>query len=310
MIAKECENDELRYVGGKEENEPIEVIFYEAEPEFYQSVFIHPYEGKVLLVKNHYSGFFDFVLKGHIRLWLPKIIGEYVVSFSVLFYFIMVISGIILWWPKRKSQRKHKFKFNWKSSTRWKRKNYDLHSIIGFYSSALISTLIFTGCVMAFGVFYFLTYKAFGGDKNFRFEPPIGQQVENNSLATQNLDRLVYSLLDNTPEASSLEVHVPESDTATILVEVFKDEAIHYNIDYRFFDQTNLKEMPNHSIYGKYEHTDVADKVIRMNYDIHIGSIGGIWGKILAFICSLISASLPVTGFTIWLGRKKKNRLA
>ncbi|MEO1548660.1 MAG: PepSY-associated TM helix domain-containing protein, partial [Bacteroidota bacterium] len=45
-----------RYIHGtlfKKENDAIEVIFYEADPEFYQSVFINPYSGEVLHVKDH-----------------------------------------------------------------------------------------------------------------------------------------------------------------------------------------------------------------------------------------------------------------
>jgi len=51
-----------------------------------------------------------------------------------------------------------------------------------------------------------------------------------------------------------------------------------------------------------------GEKVVGANYDIHVGSILGIWTKILAFIISLICASLPVTGFLVWYGRRKKNR--
>ncbi|WP_291139779.1 PepSY domain-containing protein, partial [Flavobacterium sp. UBA7663] len=42
------------------------------------------------------------------------------------------------------------------------------------------------------------------------------------------------------------------------------------------------------------------------NYDIHIGAIFGIWSKILALIISLVCASLPVTGFFIWWGKRNK----
>ncbi|WP_242499314.1 PepSY domain-containing protein [Flavobacterium sp. 140616W15] len=42
-----------------------------------------------------------------------------------------------------------------------------------------------------------------------------------------------------------------------------------------------------------------------MNYDIHVGAVLGITGKILAFFASLISASLPITGFLIWWGKQK-----
>ena len=42
-----------------------------------------------------------------------------------------------------------------------------------------------------------------------------------------------------------------------------------------------------------------------MNYDIHVGAIGGLTGKIIAFIVSLICASLPVTGFLVWWMKRR-----
>lgn len=47
-------------------------------------------------------------------------------------------------------------------------------------------------------------------------------------------------------------------------------------------------------------------KLTNMNYDIHVGQIAGLPGKIIAFLASLICASLPITGFIIWLGKRKK----
>ncbi|MGN6343213.1 MAG: PepSY domain-containing protein [Ginsengibacter sp.] len=43
-----------------------------------------------------------------------------------------------------------------------------------------------------------------------------------------------------------------------------------------------------------------------MNYDVHVGTVLGLAGKVLAFFASLIAASLPVTGFYIWCGKKHK----
>lgn len=45
-----------------------------------------------------------------------------------------------------------------------------------------------------------------------------------------------------------------------------------------------------------------------MNYDLHVGSILGLPGKILAFFGALIGASLPVTGFLVWWGKRKKKK--
>jgi uncharacterized iron-regulated membrane protein len=53
-----------------------------------------------------------------------------------------------------------------------------------------------------------------------------------------------------------------------------------------------------------------GESISAMNYDIHVGAVLGIPGKILAFLASLIAASLPVTGFYIWWGRRNKKQAA
>jgi len=40
-----------------------------------------------------------------------------------------------------------------------------------------------------------------------------------------------------------------------------------------------------------------------MHYDIHLGRIAGLPGRIAAFLASLGAASLPITGALIWWNR-------
>ena len=291
-------------------DEAIEVIFYEAKPKFYQKVFINPYSGKVIKAEDQLSGFFAFVLRGHMYLWLPEAIGIQVTSTATLLFFVIIVTGLILWWPKNKKGRKQRLKFMWKPTTSWKRKNFDLHAVTGFYISLFAWVFAFTGCIMAFNWFYFIAFKATGGTKAPQFIIP--NSAKKPSLAASNpvkpIDQLVPKLRKSTPNAVAFELHYPTSDSASIYVEIFQKNEVYYNVDYRFFDQYTLKELDTPSIYGKYENATFADKVIRMNYDIHVGSIGGIAGKIIAFLASLITASLPVTGFLIWWGKRKKQK--
>ena len=289
----------------QQEYKVVEVIYYQDAPLFYQSVYLDPNSGQKLGQKDHLSGFFAFALDGHLNVWLPPQIGRWVVKISVLLFLVMVISGIILWWPKNKKALQQRLRFKWKKSTRWKRKNYDLHNILGFYASSLVFVIAFTGCVMAFNWFYYLTYKAWGGNKNPAFEIPIVETIEDPESKT--IDLLIPSLKQKHPEVSSFELHYPHDDSSAIYVEMAYDN-LHYHNDYKFYNPYTLEEMTVNGIYGSYKDTDIADVLIRMNYDIHIGAIGGVWGKILAFIISLLSASLPLTGFLIWLGRKKKGK--
>lgn len=112
-----------------ESGQAVEVIFYQAEPRFYRSVSLDPYTGDVLHSEDHFSGFFAFVLDGHLRLWLPEEVGSNVVSISVLLFLIIMVTGLVLWWP-RGSKRRQRFTFVWRDTTRWRRKNFDLHTIV------------------------------------------------------------------------------------------------------------------------------------------------------------------------------------
>jgi uncharacterized iron-regulated membrane protein len=290
-------------------DDAIEVIFYDAEPEFYQSVFLNPYSGEIIQIDDHLSGFFAFILKGHMRLWLPKDIGEQVVGVSILIFLLIIISGFFLWLPKKRKNLKQRLKFDWKKTTRWKRKNFDLHTVIGFYVCSLALIIAFTGSMMSYDWLQYVVYKSAGGEKNPTFLIPENQS-ENlvNITDVLPIDFLLTKLEKENPNAESFEIHYPHSNSDAIYVEVGNSKGLHYDADFLFFDQNTLNEIQSETIYGKYENTKVADKILRMNYDIHIGAIGGIVGKIIAFLVSLLVASLPVTGILLWYGRNYKKK--
>jgi uncharacterized iron-regulated membrane protein len=89
-------------------------------------------------------------------------------------------------------------------------------------------------------------------------------------------------------------------------VGVNPDDGTYWQNDNIYFDQYTLKELPVDHVYGRFKDAAAADKLMRMNYDIHVGAVLGLPGKVLAFFASLLCASLPVTGFYIWWGRRKK----
>ncbi|WP_372752673.1 PepSY-associated TM helix domain-containing protein [Mariniflexile sp.] len=289
-------------------NEAIEVIFYDPDPEFYQSVFLNPYSGDVMHVEDHLTGFFAFILKGHMRLWFPKDIGEQIVGASILIFIIIIISGFILWIPKKRKNLKQRLKFIWKPTTKWKRKNFDLHAIIGFYICALAFILAFTGTVMSYNWMKYVVYKTAGGDKVPAFIIPQNESETPGVLHDETLaiDGLIVKLKQELPNALNYELHYPESDSSSVYIEVTNSKGVYYDADFRFYDQYTLKEIETPGVYGKYSDAKVAEKILRMNYDIHIGAIGGLPGKIIAFLVSLLTATLPVTGILLWYGRKYK----
>lgn len=290
----------------KKPDDAIEVVFYDAQPEFYRSVVLNPYNGNIIKVDNHLSGFFAFILKGHMRLWLPKAIGEQIVGASILIFILIIISGFVLWIPKKRKNIKQRIKFDWKPTTRWKRKNFDLHTVIGFYICSLALILAFTGSMISYNWLKYVVYKSTGGEKDVRFIVPENHSKLSDRASNIPMDELILKLMKETPNADSFELHYPKSEDESIYVEVSNSEGIYYDSDYRFFDQNTLEEIETTSVFGTYQKAKFPELIQRMNYDIHIGAIGGIAGKIIVFFISLLTASLPVTGVLLWYGRNYK----
>jgi uncharacterized iron-regulated membrane protein len=283
-----------------------QVIFYNIEPEYYYLVYLNPFTGEVLKVKDAQAGFFSFILDGHFYLWLPDEIGRPVVASATLVFLVMLISGLFLWWPKSKKATKQRFSIRW--SARWRRKNYDLHNVLGFYATWIAIILAATGLVWGFDWYAEGYYKLAGGEKSLLYVEPKSDSTLMYQADVPAIDRLYTKMRLENPTAEVLEVHIPESASSAVEVSINPDDETYWKADYRYFDQYTLEELSVDHIYGKSANASVADNLMRMNYDIHTGAVLGLTGKIIAFFASLIVASLPITGFYIWWGRKQKDK--
>jgi uncharacterized iron-regulated membrane protein len=274
---------------------------------YYYQVYINPYTGEVLKIKNMADDFFRIVINGHFYLWLPPEIGQPIVASATLIFVVMMITGIILWWPKNKAARKQRFSVKW--NAKWRRINYDLHNVLGFYMTWVAIFIAVTGLVMGFQWFAKSVYWTTSGGKQMTpFYMPVSDTLSQAKLNAPAIDLLWVKMTREYPSVKTLEVHIPENTSDAIEVAANPDDDTYWKADYRYFDQYTLKEVPVTHLYGQLKNTSVADKIARMNYDIHVGAIAGLPGKIMAFVASFICASLPVTGIYIWWGRRKKEK--
>jgi len=100
--------------------------------EYYQSVFLDPHTGRVTGCRDYKYDFFSIVKYLHWSLLLNTPYGQPIVAWSTVLFVIGLITGLVLWWPKKwtKAMRDRSFKIKWKASFR--RINYDLHNVPGF----------------------------------------------------------------------------------------------------------------------------------------------------------------------------------
>ena len=295
----------IKYNGSEKS---AEAIFYHYEPTYYYIVYLNPYSGAVLEKANMDEGFFRFILDGHFYLWLPHEVGQIVIASSTLVFLVLLITGLILWYPRNKNATKQRFSFQWKKGTKWKRKNYDLHNITGFYVLLIALVFAITGLVWGFQWFAYSYYTVIGGEKSLVYEDPISSKTKRS--LEKPVDKVWTLMQKQYPNAKSIEVHPPENDSTSIAANANPEEGTYWKTDYRYFDQYTLEEKAVKHIFGKYENAAISDKLMRMNYDIHTGAVFGLAGKIFAFLISLLIASLPVSGFYIWWGRNNKKKKA
>ncbi|AOM76262.1 PepSY-associated TM helix domain-containing protein [Pedobacter steynii] len=276
---------------------------------------INPYTGKVIKTEVHEKGgtdFFSFVLSGHRFLWLPYKIGRPIVNYSTLIFVITLITGIVLWWPKKwtKSTRERSFQIKWGAS--FKRVNYDLHNVLGFYSLFVVLAIGLTG--MVYGIEWYskgLYWVTSAGQSLPDYRNVQSDSLQVNKFYTPRaaMDLAWKQVISKSPEAQGFYYGYPDTADAksTINIYIYPTAGRYYDNRSFAFDRHTLKEFPAHPVYDmKFSEASFPAKLRKMNYDIHVGSILGLPGKFLAFFASLIGASLPITGFVIWWGKRKK----
>lgn len=268
------------------------------------TIFVDPYTAKVVAMVDH-EDFFHIVEEGHFYLWLPKEIGEQVVGWGTLIFFILLLSGLILWWPKRwnKKSLDQSFKIKWKA--RFKRLNYDLHNVLGFYSIIVAILLAVTGLMMSFQWFNKGLFWLAGGTDKPGIEAVSDTLNHPQTKMLVQVDKAWHKGINELAEHNSKDIIVSFPEKASEAIYVCTDM---FSGTWRdvYLDQHTLEVLPASN--KRLLDENAADLIRRVNYGIHVGAIGELPTKILFFIVSLICASLPITGFYIWWGKKSKSK--
>ena len=265
-----------------------------------KTIYLNPYSGKIQYVENSKSEFFRLMVMLHYDLLLEKT-GKQIIGYATLIFIVLLISGLVLWWPRSKAAAKQRFAFRWKDHTKWKRKNYDLHNILGFYTFLFALIVALTGLVWAFSWFdNGLQWLANGGQAT-----PVEKEYQSDSTAVKNA--LVYDdILADMQRKSSDDLYsisIPEQPGAAVYA-YSQTEPEGYRWTSFYYDQQTGKNLST----VRFDDRMAGEQLRSMNYYIHTGAILNLPGKILAFIVSFICAGLPVTGFYIWMGRHKKGK--
>lgn len=268
-------------------------------------VYLNPYTAQVLHEHDLRTHFFSIVQSIHMTLLLPEAVAKWVVGGSVLIFVIMLITGVVMWWPKRKQERKQRFTIKW--GARWRRVNYDLHNVLGFYAASIALVLALTGLFMIFPWMLNVVTSVANGGREYPQDVLTAKvdSLQPVAAASQPLPDVVYQTVRRrSPQAEMILIGPTGTGKDPAYCWTYqKALRYYYRDDYSFHPVSG--QMLQASFHAS---KSTGTKVSDANYDIHTGQILGVGGKIVAFLVSLISASLPVTGTIIWWGRRNKTK--
>jgi uncharacterized iron-regulated membrane protein len=262
-------------------------------------VYVNPYNGQILYKGIYNKKFFQQVRSLH-RFLLLGDTGKIITGVSCAICFFLTISGLILWWPANKNAIKQRFKIKWNASG--KRLNWDLHAVTGFYISIFLLVVTFTGLMMSYDWLEDTILKLADGKqaKEAKVKSPSkGKEIE--AGIYQNILQQTNQIYGGD---GFVGFAVPAKPSQAITVTKERTDAIVATSDMAYFDAKNgslIKVVP-------FEKLTLGAKIRKMITPAHTGSLLGWPGKALALIVALFTASLPISGFLIWLGKRKKGK--
>lgn len=258
-------------------------------------------------IKTSLDGFFMTMFKMHRWLLFDISIGRPIVGISTIIFFILSISGIVLWFPKKQLKKlkwkhlKPGFKIAWRA--KWKRINHDLHVTLGFYSAIFLIIMSLTGLFWSFEWYKdagsaALGTEVFGGRGG-------GPRIETKAdLSEKTIDfEAVLKIIElELPFEGTVLLQIPTEEKEVFSVKKYHDQ------DFLQTATDELKIDRDGTIISKeiFSEKPLNIQIASSIRAIHIGNIFGWLSKTIYFISCLIATSLPVTGVFIWINKMKK----
>jgi uncharacterized iron-regulated membrane protein len=298
---REFPQGDFRTAFYRDQSSTLEVLLY-GQGTYYLAQ-VNPYSGELVHLQDMNKGWLNYIKFIHRNLMLGDI-GRQIVHWVTLLFLVMMITGVVLWWPVNKAGRKQRMTIKWGASL--KKLNYDLHNVLGFYATWVSVFTVITGLFWGFE-FVREALKTMTGENKIVYEIPesIEKEIRESFDQFELLDSLMLVFRERYP-SQYVRISSPHDKTEAVRVVVIDPDMLAYNTNHFYFDRYSGKQIRGHFENGLHAEASMFHTLHGLVYDIHFGSILSFPGRLLVFFASLISASLPITGFIVWLGKRKK----
>lgn len=280
------------------------------------AAFINPYTAEITGIDDG-QGFFMQMMRLH--RWLLDSykrdgsfsLGKAIVGYSTLALAIILISGLVIWYPRNRKVLKNRLKIKTKSG--WFRFFYDLHVSGGFYATLLLLVLTLTGLTWSFGWYRDAFYTVFGVST---IQPQAHAAVPSSSSKTSGEKgshgsserkgkqpkrtdytqwaEVLSDMQSRYPEYNSITI---QDRTATVSTANYGNTrgGDRYSFDPATGDITEIQ---------LYKDLPESGKIRGWIYAFHAGTWGGMTTRILSCLVSFLGAVFAITGYYFWIKKK------
>lgn len=246
---------------------------------------VNPYTAKVTEGNSARKDWLAINLKLHRELLLGKV-GKTIILWNAWFFVFILISGFILWLPKKLKHLKQVLKIKRNAGT--KKFTFDLHTVAGFYALPFLIVIVATG----------IHISNHGKDNGPKLQSTMIANIDKNIVP----DKALKQILTSEP-TKNIRIFFPKDSVDVLKISlIYPSKGLRKESSFTF-DQYSGKLLKSIT----YNEESLWDKLWKSDVEIHTGKIGGIFGKIIAFLISLTTVSLPITGFMIWRNKQRKS---
>lgn len=257
---------------------------------------LDPSTGAELGRRGEHEGVFNFLFELHATLLLEDT-GRAVLASAVLAYLVLLLSGLVLWWPAR---WRHAFSVRWVAGLT--RALFDLHRVAGALLGLGIAVSVLTGAYMAWRPLSGWVSAAAGATASA--PPALAPTAAGTGLAP-SLDAVVAEAARHFPGGQLGYVQWPARVGSPGRIRFRMPDDPHPNgLSSAWFDPRDGRLLALHP----WRQLDPGARAYAWIYPLHIGRLGGPWHLVLNATFGLALAGLGVSGVWLWWRRRRARR--
>lgn len=273
-----------------------EPFVFRIDDEQVRHVFVNPYTAEILGTRAEHAGIMGLLWDLHVHL-LAGETGEQVAGYLALALIVMLISGLVLWWPSRRDPDKA-FRIKW--SAGGLPRMYDLHRVTGAIAAPFILVVVVTGAMLVFhGITLGWLVSLFGGPTP---APPPQVAV---ASATTPVSAWIREAQASLPEATPVSVTFPREPGRAAVVRLRHASNPHPNG--RSFIAVNPYSAEVLQVHD-WRTAGTGVRVSDYKYPLHIGAAFGLPGRLLVLFTGLLPLALLLTGGYVWWRKRRLRR--